>query len=90
MNEIIDKNDQMIRATNVKFIDPALDIDNIVPKKANSDMKRALNAKLLCLQRRTKRAILDIARKKQIEEGDLTGAGAPTTATEPHLSSDEE
>lgn len=54
-------------------MDPALDLNNLVPRKGNSDMKRVLQARLAKLEKRTQRAILDMARRKQLEEGDLTG-----------------
>lgn len=86
LQEIVDSHDKLIRSTNIKFMDPALDFENLLPKKANVEMKRALTDKLDRLSRRTKLAIVDIARKKQMEDGDLTGpAGA-----EPNVSSDEE
>lgn len=81
-----DRLDALVRTTNSKFMDPTLDLDNLVPKKANTEMKRALNEKLERLHRKTKRAIVDIARKKQLEDGDLTGA----TNTQTEVSSDEE
>lgn len=67
-------------------MDPALDLNNLVPKKANIEMKQALNQKLERLNRRTKRAIVEIARKKQIEDGELIGA----VDVQQQVSSDEE
>lgn len=84
--QIIDKYEEYLHSTNAKFMDPALDLDNLVPRKSNSDMKQLLDARLRKLEKRTQRAIIEIARRKQMEEGDLTG---PSTA-EQIPSSDED
>lgn len=83
---IVKKYQGSLYASNAKFMDPALDLDNLVPKKSNFDMKRVLQARLEKLEKRTKRAIIDIARRKQMEEGDLTG---PSTAEQLPSSDDE-
>lgn len=70
----------MLRASNSKFMDPAIDLANLIPKKGNSDMKSCLNTKLHQLQKRTRRAVVDIARRRQMEDGDLTGAPATDQA----------
>lgn len=86
LQDIIDKHNDMLLNTNSKFMDPALDLDNLLPKKGNSEMKYALSKRLERLNRRTKRAIIEIARKKQMEDGDLTGPAVGEQQT----SSDEE
>lgn len=80
------KHEDSLHGFNAKFMDPALDLNNLVPRKETSDMKRVLNDRLQKLEKRTQRAIIDIARRKQMEEGDLTG---PSTS-EQVPSSDEE
>lgn len=86
LKEITQDQEDMFRLTNGKFMDPSLDLDNLIPKKGNTDMKRVLTSKLLRLQRRTRKTIIEIARKKQQEDGNLTGL----QTNDQQLSSDEE
>jgi coiled-coil domain-containing protein 12 len=55
--------DAVLSAANVKFASAALDFDNMVPKKSNWELKRALKPRLDRLERRTQRALLELARE---------------------------
>lgn len=61
----------MLREASVKFGDPALDLDNMVPRQGNWDMQRSLAPKLERLEQRTRRAIIEIVRQKRVDEGKL-------------------
>lgn len=62
---------------NKKFSDPALDLDNIVPKNSSWDIERSLAGKLELLEQRTQRAILRMAQKKAREEHNIARGPAP-------------
>lgn len=83
LRKMKESHDKLINTINLKFNDPALDIDNLVPRKGNWDIKRSLAPKLERLERRTQRAIIRIAQKtketKRLNEPEL-----------PDTSSDEE
>lgn len=79
-----------LAAANAKFGDEALDTENMVPKKGNWDLKRVLAPKLELLEKRTQRAILEIARARLATGGD-TGEGLARAVAEARIeSSDEE
>lgn len=67
-----------------KFASDRLDLDNMVPKKANWDLKRALAPRLERLERRTQRALRAIAResaqKQAAADGDEYGRLARAVA----------
>ncbi|PXF48100.1 Coiled-coil domain-containing protein 12 [Gracilariopsis chorda] len=71
LQQILDEQESLIRSANRKFADPALDLDNIVPRKGNWDMKRSLAPKLQRLEQRTKRTLRELLREKQASEGNL-------------------
>lgn len=71
LQQILDEQETMIRSANRKFADPALDLENIVPRKGNWDMKRSLAPKLQRLEQRTKRTLHELLREKQASEGKL-------------------
>ncbi|CAN8070684.1 unnamed protein product [Agarophyton chilense] len=71
LQQVLDEQQALIRSSNRKFMDPTLDLDNIVPRKVNWDMKRSLAPKLQRLEQRTKRALVEILQKKQTEHGRL-------------------
>lgn len=86
LQRVVDEHEALIRSTGAKFMDPSLDLDNLLPKKRNTELKRALSDKLESLDKRTKRALVEMARRKQMEDGDLTGAAV----NDGQVSSDEE
>eukprot|EP00178_Gracilaria_changii_P016520 TRINITY_DN474_c0_g1_i2.p1 TRINITY_DN474_c0_g1~~TRINITY_DN474_c0_g1_i2.p1 ORF type:complete len:134 (+),score=29.25 TRINITY_DN474_c0_g1_i2:117-518(+) len=71
LQQIVEEQQALIRSSNRKFVDPALDLDNIVPRKGNWDMKKSLAPKLQRLEQRTKRALVEILREKQADKGKL-------------------
>lgn len=85
--------DAVLSAAADKFRSAQLDVDNIVPKKANWELKRALKPKLDRLEKRTERALLELAReaaqrgKNEGEGGDLF---ARTVAAAELVDSDQE
>ncbi len=56
--------EKMISDANAKFNNPDSDLDIIVPKKVNWDLKLQFAPKLKTLQRETHRALLEMAREK--------------------------
>lgn len=56
--------DKMMSDANAKFNNPVTDLDIIVPKKVNWDLKMQIAPKLKTLQRQTHRALLEMAREK--------------------------
>lgn len=68
-----DSHDEMVKSMNRKFADPALDLDNLIPRNGSWDVKKSLAGKLDRLEHRTRRAVLELAQKKAREEKDLTG-----------------
>lgn len=56
--------DKMLSDANAKFNNPATDLDIIVPKKVNWDLKLQFAPKLKTMQRQTHRALLEMAREK--------------------------
>lgn len=83
LKQITESQEELIKSTNRKFGDPSLDLDNVVPRKANWDIERSLTPKLERLEKRTQRAILQIVQRKVAEEQE----GA---LEQPDLSSDDE
>lgn len=65
----------LIRSANRKFADPAMDMDNIVPRKGNWDMKRSLAPKLERLELRTKKALVELVREERDKESKSFGPG---------------
>jgi coiled-coil domain-containing protein 12 len=51
-----------LSAATSKFRSAALDLSNMVPKKSNWELKRALAPQLERLERRTQRAVYELAR----------------------------
>lgn len=86
LQRVIDKHEALIRSAGAKFMDPSLDFDNLLPKKSNTEFKHALSGKLERLHKRTRLALVEIARRKQMEDGDLTGVDV----NDAQVSSDEE
>lgn len=68
LNKIMETQDALLRSFSRKFADPSLDLDHMVPRTGNWDMKRSLNRKLERLERRTHRAIIKAVQQKQQEE----------------------
>ena len=54
---------------NARFADPAMDLENMVPKKPNWDLKRAISPQIEALQRQTKQALLEIAQQRAMASG---------------------
>jgi hypothetical protein len=54
--------DAVLRQAAAKFASSTLDLENMVPKKSNWDLKRLVAPKLEKLERRTQLAIFDLAR----------------------------
>lgn len=82
----MEKNRVLIKSANGKFMDAALDLDNMFPRKGHWERKKILSKKMDRLERRTRRAIVELARAKQAEGNNLTLA----TQDNHESSSDEE
>jgi hypothetical protein len=78
-----------LTAASSKFTSPALDLNNMVPKKSNWELKRALAPKLARLERRTQRSVYELARKateKQSSDvGDEAGQRLARTVADARL-----
>lgn len=53
--------DQLLSTVASKFASETLDLENMIPKKANWELKRALKPSLDRLERRTQRALVEMA-----------------------------
>lgn len=84
LKQITEAQEELIKSTNWKFGDPSLDLDNLVPRKANWDIERSLEPKLNRLEKRTQRAILQIVQGRVAEEQNQRAL------EQPDLSSDDE
>lgn len=59
-----EKQKAILDAANAKFADPTTDLDNLVPKNSNWDLKAQLKPKLAILEKRTQQALLETVREK--------------------------
>lgn len=82
LRDIIESQEELIKNTNMKFGDPALDLDNLVPRKGNWDIKRNFAPKLALLEQRTRRAIIRMAQEKARERKELTAPPVPDISSE--------
>lgn len=64
-----------------KFASAALDLENMIPKKANWELKRSLKPRLDILERRTQRALAELARLAAQKQGDGVDEGAHLART---------
>lgn len=85
LEQITREHDELIKATNRRFADPSLDLDNLVPRKGTWDMEKSLAPKLERLEKRTQRALLQIVQRKLAAEQELDDV-----PDQPDLSSDED
>lgn len=58
--EIDAEHDALLSSSAAKFASPSLDLENMIPKKSNWDLKRAIGPKLNNLERRTQHALRDL------------------------------
>jgi cwf18 pre-mRNA splicing factor len=65
--------DRLLSSSATKFASADLDLENLIPKKANWELKRALKPRLDRLERRTQRALVEIVR---VAAQGSTGAGS--------------
>lgn len=73
VEEVAAEYDGVLAAAAAKFASDALVADNIVPKKANWELKRALRPRLDRLERRTERALVALAREGAPKDGAAGG-----------------
>lgn len=82
LHEVMANQEELIKNTNRKFGDPALDLDNLVPRKGNWDIKRSLAPKLARLEQRTQRAVIRMAREKARKEKVLDAPPVPEVSSD--------
>lgn len=68
--------DQLLSTVASKFANEMLDLDNMIPKKANWELKRALKPSLDRLERRTQRALVEMAHAAIPSETDHERSGS--------------
>lgn len=69
-----EKQKEVLEAASAKFADPTTDLENLVPKPTNWDLKAQLKPKLTILEKRTQQSLLENLRKKS------QGASGPQLA----------
>lgn len=65
--------DQLLSHALSKFASTALDLDNMIPQKSNWELKRALKPRLDQLERRTQRALVELAHASVPKKTGISG-----------------